>query len=748
LLFEIPVVQLDRPILMTSTLAGTARPVDINGTLGNDVVLRFERREHRVLVRRVTANSVATDTSRMGARGLALVSLDPLIAILPVDAYGPDSAPVVDVSRLVLGGAPEFLARGARATADPTRSLIDRVAAFPANVNVTVTQTFTVVPGPGAAAPGGAAPAPITEQVTLSFVRLPDEPMRPRLADERIGYFAVGLTDFGAPNFRVEPRRYITRWRLECSERRIGTRCEPQKPITYYVDPATPAWLVPFIKRGVESWQVAFEDAGFARAIVAADAPADPEFTGEDATVSMVRWLPSPVANAVGPAVVDPRSGEILDSDIQMYHNIMDLQRSWYFTQVGHLDPRAQRFPLPDSLMGRLVEYVVAHEVGHTLGFPHNFHASSSYPLDSLRSVSWVRRMGYSASIMDYSRFNYVVQPEDAMPLDLLVPGIGPYDRFAVRWGYAAVPGAATADGERPTLDRWARAQDSVPWFRFAGEWNEWSPDPSDQGESVGDIDPVRATSLGFRNIRRIVPLIARAVSGDSLADHTLMRVTYADLVGQWGQEAAHVTRVVGGSYRQFKVQGQAGPVYTLVPAERQRAAMAFLLAEVFQTPTYLLAPELHARMSADGLVNAVSAQQRSVLVRLLNPAKLQRLQEASFRPDGAQRYPLPEMLTTLRRGLWEDALAGRTPDLLRRRLQLAYIAVMADRIAPATPRAEYAEGPTPASTDVRALLRDELRELHRSITAALPAVRDRELRAHLLEAQFALTPILDPSGR
>ena len=356
----------------------------------------------------------------------------------------------------------------------------------------------------------------------------------------------------------------------------------PKKPITYYVDPATPKWLVPWIKRGIEEWQPAFEGAGFSKGIVAADAPNDPDFSGEDASVAMVRWLPSPVANAVGPSTTDPRTGEIIDADVQMYHNVMDLQRDWYFAQVGLLDPRAQRFPFPDSLMGRLVEFVAAHEVGHTLGFPHNMKGSSMYPVDSLRSKTWIAKMGHSPSIMDYARFNYVAQPEDHIALADLVPKVGPYDKFAVKWGYAPIAGAKSPEDEKKTLDEWARMQDSVPWYRFGGG----AVDPGEQSEAVGDADAVKATRLGFKNLARIVDLVVPASTTDKTADYSLLRDTYSGVLNQWATEAQHVTRVVGGLNKQEKAVSQSGPVWTAVPRARQKDAVKFLNDEVFATPT------------------------------------------------------------------------------------------------------------------------------------------------------------------
>ena len=403
LYFEIPAAEMGKDFVAVSTLAATPVGIGLNGTLIDDRLVRFERRENRVYLKDVNYNVVATDSLRTGTRALSLIDFYPIIAVFNVEAYGKDSAAVIDVSRLFSGAVQEFAAGGRRANVDATRSYIDKFAAFSRNVNVTAVQTFT----PQAAGPPtGAAPAPITEAYTYSIVKLPDNPMQPRFQDARVGYFGQTKQDFGSAENRLIPRRYISRWRLECSDKpRVNGLCVPVKPITYYVDPATPTWLKPWIKAAIEEWQPAFEDAGFYKGIVAADAPNDADFSGEDASVAMVRWLPSPVANAVGPSTVDPRTGEIIDADVQMYFNVQDLQRTWYFSQVGHLDLRAQKFPLPDSLMGRLIQFVAAHEVGHTLGFPHNFKASSMYPIDSIRSKTWVAKMGHSPSIMDYAPF-------------------------------------------------------------------------------------------------------------------------------------------------------------------------------------------------------------------------------------------------------------------------------------------------------------------------------------------------------
>jgi hypothetical protein len=422
LFFEIPASQLGRDMLLVRTLRGTqAQPGGITGTtLAGDRTIRWERRDNRVLLRGVEYRNVVTDTTNPVARAVEIVTYQPIIAAFNVEAFGRDSAPVIEVSRLFTGGVPDLIQTpGPRPTPDPSRSFVEQVASYAGNVEIEASQTFAAAPiVPSAPNPLSGlfgAPPQGTELYHYSMVRLPDAPMMPRLYDERVGFFNTRRSDFGTSEQRVARRTFVNRWRLECSDRREGDLCYPRKPITYYIDPATPAWLVEWTRRGIEEWQPAFEAAGFKQGIVARTVPRDSAaiIRGENANVSMVRWLPSATENAVGPRTVDPRSGEILDADVQMYHNIMNLQRAWYFSQVGHLDARAQKLPFPDSLMGRLVQFVVAHEVGHTIGLRHDMKGSSMYPMDSVRSRTWVARMGHSPSIMDYSRFNYVAQPED-----------------------------------------------------------------------------------------------------------------------------------------------------------------------------------------------------------------------------------------------------------------------------------------------------------------------------------------------
>jgi hypothetical protein len=578
--------------------------------------------------------------------------------------------------------------------------------------------------------------------------------MQPRPYDERVGFFNTTQADFGTREQRVARRTFANRWRLECSDRREGALCLPRRPITYYVDPATPAWLVPWVKRGIEEWQPAFAEAGFAQGIVAREVPRDSLgiLQGEDASVSMVRWLPSASENAVGPSTVDPRSGEILDADVQMYHNIMNVLRGIYVAQVGHLDPRAQKLPLPDSLMGRLVQNVVAHEVGHTLALRHNMKGSSMYPLDSVRSRSWTARMGHSPSIMDYARFNYVAQPEDDIPLEALVPKVGPYDRFAIRWAYTPIPNAPTAEAQRATLEGWVRVQDTIPWLRYAGDEGLQGADPGEASEAVGDADAVRATALGLRNIRRVAKLVegaSTAVPGETYAD---LREMYGYVVNQWATELGHVARIPGGLAKQEKVVGQPGDVYAPTPAATQRAAVAFLNTHAFTTPAYLLDPSILRKIEPTGSLDRIGSAQRRVLSVLLDNGRLQRMVENEALAGDARVYALGELLGDLRRGVWTELRTGAAIDPYRRRLQRSYLELLASKINPTAPALPAGLPPQlltllgpQSAPDARALLRGELADLDRELAAAVSRTRDRTSRLHLQDAQAQIERTLKP---
>ena len=759
LYFEIPQRELHRDQLAIGRYTRAPAPTGTTtggfGSYGGDRfvtrTLRWDRSGNRVILR-TPSYTIVADTSQSVYHAVENSNYPPVIAVFNIESFGPDSAAVIDVTRLFTTAIPELQA--IPGTIDAPRSFIERTLAFPDNIEIEATQTGTVPAAGGQAAGGGAGAAagPRPAQSVLahwSIVRLPEQPMLPRLNDERVGFFSNQRVDFGTPEHRSATRRYITRYRLECSDRRDGDLCYPVKPITYYVDPATPEWLKPYVRNAILEWRPAFEAAGFKDGIVAADAPADPDWSPEDVRHTLIRWLPSTVENAVGPNVNDPRTGEILNGSVQLFHNVMNLQRAWYFTQASPLDARARTLPFPDSLMGRLVHFVITHEIGHTIGLQHDQLGSSLYPVDSLRSRTWVARMGHSPSIMDYSRFNYVAQPEDSIPVSDLVPRVGPYDRYAIMWGYKPIPGARTPADEKPTLEQWARLQDTIPWYRFSAG-NAYGGTGT-QSEAVGDADPVKATELGFRNIRRVMEYLETAAL-KPMEDNSDLAELYDRTVGQWATEAAHVATLVGGGIVQYKSGGQPGPVYVPVSRTRQAEAVRFINQNVFRTPSYLVRPEIGARIEASGMVTRINNGQSRVLNALLDDGRMNRLLELEGTAARGTVYTLASMLDDVRRGVWEELAAGSPAiDVFRRELQNDYLTLVDRKLNPpaAAPSAQPTfpgfTPPAPLSEDAKSHLRGQLVSLTGEIRRALPRASDRATQLHLQGASFRIGQILDP---
>ena len=762
LYFEIPTKELNRDMLVVGRYARAAA-ADPNlpgggfGEYGGDQfaerTLRWERNGNRVILRSPSF-AITADTGLAVYRAVQASNYSPIVALFNVETYGPDSAAVIDVTRLFTTSIPELAA--IRGMIDPARSYVERAIAFPDNVEIEATQTG-VAAAPGIPTPtplaGGQPRAATSVLAHWSLVRLPEQPMMPRRFDERVGFFSMRMVDFGA-EARAAQRRFITKYRLECADAPdAGGLCTPKKPITYYVDPNTPEQWKPWIRRAILDWQPAFEAAGFRNGIVVGDVPAnDPDWSAEDVRHTVIRWLPSTTENAQGPHVHDPRTGEILNGSVRMFQNVLNLQRDWYFTQAAQLDPRARTWPLPDSLMGRLLEFVVAHEIGHTIGLQHDQIGSSTYPADSVRSASWVRKMGHSPSIMDYSRFNYVAQPEDNIPLEDIVPRVGPYDKFAIMWGYKPIPGARTPEQERPTLESWARMQDTIPWYRFSAN-NDFGGYGT-LSEAVGDADPVKSTTLGFKNIQRVIGYIPNAATKAG-EDNSDLAEIYNRTVGQWATEANHVATMVGGGTVQYKSGSQSGPVYVALSKSRQQEAVRFLNENVFRTPTYLVRPELSSRIEAGGMINRINGAQTRVLSTVLDDGRLNRLLEGEALA-GANRgdvYTLAAMLDDVRRGVWSEIYAGRPIDAFRRELQMDYLSqigqklngpgenpvIAAQRAAFGLPRL------APLSDDAKSELRGELVTLRSDLRAASGRSGDRATQLHIQGAIKRIDDILDP---
>jgi hypothetical protein len=752
--YEVPKREIGREYLLVTSQAKTQTGIGYGGDEINEQVIRWDRMEDRILLRSVMYFAVASDSLPV-SYAVRKASNAPILMAFDIQCYNKDSsAVVIDVTDLYTADMTEFgLSRVQREAfrvrrLDPRRSFVEKVRSYPDNIETEVTLTYDA-----GLVPVDNSLSTISITMHHSMVRLPEKPMMPRLFDERVGFFGIFLVDYGYDAQRAEQRRYIARWRLEPKDPAAyerGELVEPKKPITFYVDRGVPDKWRPYLKKGIEDWQQAFEKAGFKNAIVAKDPPSakeDPEWSSEDVRYSVIRWLPSQIENAYGPHISDPRTGEILDADIGFFHNVMNLARNWYFVQSGAVDPAAASLPLPDTLMGNMLRYITTHEVGHSLGFPHNMKASSQFPVDSLRSASFTARYGTEASIMDYGRFNYIAQPGDHVNF---IPKVGPYDMFATEWGYRLIPGAKSPDDEKAALGKIAARQETEPYLRFG---DPDGIDPSAQTEDLGS-DAVKATGYGLKNINRIADKLIAATTKQG-EDFSTLREIYRELIGQRNREFGHVASTIGGVVKSTRVAGEPGGVFAPVSRERQKEAVDFLLKEGFRTPTELLKPELLALLEPSGAEERVLAGHRQILTILLNNARLGRMVTAAAVAQGnAKAYTMSELFADLRKGLWSELdKPSVSTDVYRRNLQRAYIEILGTKINPPPPPAPppglppgvIIPPPPPVPGEARAIVRSELMTLENAVTRAIPKAKEPETRAHLQDIKYQIGKILYP---
>jgi hypothetical protein len=739
--FEIPTALLDRDMLWSTEIAQVPAGFGYGGTAAGNRVVRWTRRENKIYLRNVSYQ-IRAEGSGAIATAVDAASLQPIIMSFDVETEGKERASVIDVTRLLTSDVPEFSPKGplgaggpfshtgtiAVGGLDPSRTYLDKIRAFPNNIEVRTLMTYSL-PGPG---PGSVNS--VSALIHYSLVLLPNPPMAPRLADSRVGYFTVGFQDYGRPENQVVNREYIARYRLEKREPQAALS-DPVRPIVYYISQEVPEEWRPYLKQGVEDWNAAFEQAGFKNAIVCKEAPTlkeDPDWDPEDARYSVIRWAPMAVENAKGPHLSDPRTGEILSAHIIVWHDVLKLAQTWYFVQCGDLDPQAQKLPLPSTLMGELLRYVVCHEVGHTLGLRHNHKASSSYTCAQLRDPQFTQEYGDEASIMDYGRFNYVAQPGDNARL---IPKIGPYDRFAIEWGYKPLPDAKTPDDEKPALDAIAARQVSDPMLRFGGENATSAVDPTVQTEDLGS-DPIEATTYGLRNLSKVALLIPTATTrpGD---DYTQMREIYNSLLGQRAKELGHVAKLIGGVVETDFHVGHGGDVFQPEPKARQAQAVRFLLDNAFITPKDLLLPDILNRIQPTGVVDQVVNLQRSLLASLLDEGRIKRLEDQQAMQSG-QSYTVLQLVTDLQSGIWSE-LGQPHPviDVYRRDLQRSYIELLRPQLI----------GDAVSTTDLRPDALGALIDLAHTIDRALPKTTDRETWLHLRDCRSRIDRILHPKS-
>jgi hypothetical protein len=729
LFYEIPEDALGLDLLWVVQISETTAGNSYAGMPVVDRVVRWEKRGDTILLRDVR-HGIRAETSDPIAQAVRASNLAPIIRTFEVKAYGKDKASVIDVTDLFKKEVPEFSARNALGAGamDPGRSFIEEFKAFPQNVNVRVLTSYAPgkPAGPGRGGDDETRSSGMTALIAHSMVKLPDNPMKPRRHDSRVGYFTVGFTDFAqGKEHAAEPVRYITRWRLEKKNPEANVS-EPIKPIVFYVAREVPEKWKKYVKAGIEDWQPAFETAGFTNAILGKYAPdprQDPDWDVEDARISSIRWLPSSIENAFGPHVSDPRTGEILSADVRMYHNVQKLVRDWYFVQASPCDPRAQTLPLPDDLEGELIRFVVAHEVGHSLGFPHNMKASSSYTIEQLRSAEWTKKNGTAPSIMDYARFNYVAQPGDGASL---MAKLGPYDHFAANWGYREFPKGAD---EKAELEKLVRVQVDQAIYRF-GDPNPMV-DSTQQTEDLGS-NAVAATRLGLQNLERVAAFLVKATSKPG-KDYDLLETEYDALFKQWSREMGHVANVVGGVQEINLYYGDADRRYFPNAAEYQQDAVNFLVENALATPKKFVSEDVVGRLTAEGTAQTVLRAQSQVLSSLIFRPRIDRMAEVE-QTQGKTAYAPSKLFSDLRNGLFRELTTKPVDiDLYRRNLQRSYVDMLAADIK------------TPArDSDLPAYARTELENIRELLRKADLAESKPVVQAHVKDLTARIAKAFD----
>ncbi|MEO9572208.1 MAG: zinc-dependent metalloprotease [Polaribacter sp.] len=752
-LFEIPDSLLNREMLMVTRIAKTASGIGFGGGKTNTQVLRWERKNKQILLRIVSHNVVA-DTILPVHEAVVNSNLEPILFSFPIKAISKDStATVIDATSLFSTdvkplGLPGRYRKFYQATRmDKTRSYIDRVSSYPQNIEIRHVKTYFANKAPSNSALGS-----ITLEMSNSMVLLPKVPMKRRYFDERVGWFTSKQTDYGLDAQKSKTVTYLDRYRLEVKDEDIekfkrGELVEPKKQIVYYIDRATPEEWVPYIIQGVNDWQVAFKAAGFKNAIIAKRAPTkeeDPDYSPEDVRYSVIRYLASPIPNANGPHVSDPRSGEILESDINWYHNVMTLLHDWFFIQTAAINPDARSNNFKTETMGELIKFVSSHELGHTLGLPHNMGSSTAYPVDSLRSASFTKKYGTAPSIMDYARFNYVAQPEDKGVA--LMPNIGVYDKYAISWGYRPILDK-TAKEEKATLDSWILKHEGDLMYRFGHQQAGDVVDPSSQTEDLGD-NAMRASMYGIKNLKRILPNLEKWTS-EKGKNYDNLSTMYGQVLSQFNRYMGHVTANVGGVYEFYKTSDQEGAVYTHVDKATQKEALKFVVDNLFKTPTWLLDKNIFSKTEFSGSVERVRGLQARTLNNMLDPGRMARMIENET-SNGSKAYTLVSMMSDLRKGVWSEIYAGRSIDTYRRNLQRAYL----DRLDYLLNKAKDQKGANRGylkqsgininQSDVKSVARGELKRLQRDAKAAKN--RGNTLtRYHLQDVVDRIDTILDP---
>ena len=738
--FELPDSILGRDLLIVSRIAQGAAGIrpGYSGYAGDQVghtIVRFERGPgNKIFLRRITYEENPGDSTNSMYHAVVRSNLQPLVAAFGISAFSPQNkGAVIDVTEYINGDNDILFFSTASRRAmkvgplQGNMSYIKDVSAYPVNIEIRTIKTYQET----------SSRNNFTLELNSSIVLLPQEPMRKRYADRRVGYFTERYTDYDANPQGVKVISYIKRWRLEPREEDVerylaGELVEPKKPIVFYIDPATPKQWVPYLIKGVTDWQVAFERAGFKNAILAKIAPSakeNPNWSLEDSQHSAIVYKPSPISNASGPIVTDPRSGEILESHINWYHNLMSILRQWYMIQCGPNDVRAQRMRFDEELMGDLIRTVASHEVGHALGLTHNFGSSSSVPVEKLRDREWLREHGHTPSIMDYSRFNYVAQPEDSIPPRDLLGRIGEYDLWAIEYGYRWFPDIKSADAEIPVLNQWIIANSTNDRLRFGSEFA--TSDPRSQTEDLGD-NAMKAGEYGIKNLQRVVPRLMEWTYVPNEGYTHLARM-YKGVQDQLNNYIRHALAYIGGRYETNKSAEQMGPIYEVVPVKLQLEALDFVTRHSLSTPKWLLDSAILTRIGIPP-TEVVSRSQEMVLNKLLGSETLSRLteNEAMF---GDSAYRLIDYFNDLDAAMWTELRTNDVIERYRRNLQLMYIDKLIDLRNPARQHKGY--------RDVGPIVQQKLVDIRERLRKAIPKAKDPMTQYHLRFIQDKLDAVI-----